>query len=55
MNDLNTLLAIAGVTVTLLVVVAMVLLTPAGAVPSRRGASDPPATSPPLVPVVGED
>lgn len=54
MNSLNALLAVAGVTVTLLVIVAMILLTPKGAVPNRRGAAKPARTAPPLVPVADE-
>ena len=48
MNDLNVLLAVAGVTVTLLVVAAMVLLTPRGTVPSRRGTSPDTSAAEPL-------
>lgn len=54
MNSLNALLAVAGVTVTLLVIVAMILLTPKGAVPSTRAVPEPATTAPPLVPVADE-
>jgi len=40
MTSLDTLLAVAGVAVTLLVVAAMILITPRGTVPVRQSESN---------------